>query len=204
MADVRTAVITEDPRQVEGSDGVTRWRVRALESLTSYALDCQISLRAGEWWPFRQGDVVTVVLPYGSTQGPEIVGAKGLAGVEPTSPDNIEIRARPDGDGEPTSIRLLAPDGRVDLGEGEPGDQERVAMHPKIAAELKALKGAIDELATWVGVAQTPSGTSGGPLIPGNPAIPTPAAAVAQGLGGESITGGEPATNVYAQADTDG
>jgi hypothetical protein len=192
---IKTAVLTEDPRQVKGTDGVTRWRARALESLSAYPLDCHINLRAGEWYPFRKGDRVQVLLPYGTSQGAEIVGHKGLSGCEPQEVGNTEICSRLAADGESRgNLRLLAPGARCDLGEGDPGDQEQVAMHPKVSAELQALKGAIDAMGQWLVTAAN----SGGTLVGASGTILN---AIEQGLGGESIVGGHPATNVYAKPD---
>ncbi len=208
---IRTATLVDDPRQVKGSDDVQRWRARCRDNLTGYFLDAQISLRAGEWFPFRTGDTVLIALPYGSTQGAEILGHKGLQGVTPTSASNIELRARRDAEDEPTNVRVLAPGGRVDLGEGEPDDQQQVAMHPKIAAELEALKGALDAMARFIdGLTSSPTGGSlipnpanvGQGALPGVPIV-TAALAIQDGLDNEAITGGNPATNVYALPDTD-
>lgn len=194
---MRVAQLTEAPREVQGVDGTTRWRAKAQDVLTGYPYDAQISLKAGEWYPFRKGDLVLIALPFGSTQGAEIVGHKGLPGDQPNDPDNTELVARMKADGETrASLRMLAPGGRVDLGEGDPDDQERVAMHPKVAAELRALWAGLDALTDVVAALQYIPGTlATAPVLGAQVARETVDAA----MGGESIDGGKAATNVYAK-----
>lgn len=208
---IRTAELEEDPRPVKGTDGQERWRAVCIDPVTGYRYDAHISLRAGEWYPFRKGDRVTVVLPWGSSQGAEIVGHKGQARTEPANASNTEIHARQDADGNRGSLRLLSDGGRVDLGEGDPTDQALIAMHADVATELKAIKAALDALARHVDGLTAPP--SGGALIPsptnlGSGALPgvpivTGALAITDALNGTQVKGGRPATNVYAKPQDD-
>ena len=147
----------------------------------------RVAPRGRDYVPYAVDDVVMVALPGGDHTAGRIIGLYEAAQVEPQDEGNTEMHARGDG-----SFRVVATGGRVDLGKGDPGDQEQVGLHGQLRADIDALHDLLGaDLSTLLALIQIAITAGGGGTFP------TTAWDTAQGL---AAPDSKAADNVYAKA----
>ncbi|MFH1568536.1 MAG: hypothetical protein ABIL09_11120 [Gemmatimonadota bacterium] len=176
---IASAILRETPSRNERG----QWVARAILDATGEPIVARVASVHGVHVPYQENDRVLVLVPYDDLgAGARVVGLYHEH-VEPDDVGNHEIHARAAG-----SVRIIADDGRVDLGEGAPSKQRPLAMHRRIAMEISNLKDQIDALASLLD-----------PIIAGLGGPPTAASDAVDAVTlSDGIYGGDAATNVFA------
>ncbi len=189
---IRNAIITK----VNGRNERGQYTYEAQWTDDEVPCTIRVAPRGRGYDSYLVDDVVMVGLPQGDhTAGRILALVEGAGQLQPDNEANTELRGREDG-----SVRILAEGsgGRVDLGEGDPGDQEKMGLHAQLRDDIDAIYELLDAdplspLGKLLLAIQVQILAAGGATIAGD-------ITAFDGSHASAAPDSNPASNVYAKA----